>query len=76
MHYSNLKNEEALDEKAEVDSNEVSVKTASENKPPEAPVKKEAYWFIAMILTFIMIGSIVFFVSHTSGRNDLMMKAN
>ena len=66
MQYSNLKNEEVPDEKIDVGEENVEVR-AGVNKPQDILVKKEAYWFLAMVLTFKMIGSIVFYVTHTGG---------
>ena len=67
MQYSNLKNEEVPDEKLDVKEDNVEVRTAV-NNPRDILVKKEAYWFLAMVLTFLMIGSIVFYVTHTGGN--------
>ena len=64
MQYSNLTNEEVSEEKIDVGEENVAVRTGV-NKPQDILVKKEAYWFIAMVLTFIMIGSVVFYVTHT-----------
>ena len=66
MQYSNLTNEEVSEEKIDVGEENVEVRTGV-NKPQDILVKKEAYWFLAMVLTFIMIGSVVFYVTHTGG---------
>jgi hypothetical protein len=68
MQYSNLKNEEVTEDKLE-EVGEVNVDVRKGmKKPQDFLVKKEAYWFMAMVLTFIMIGSVVFYVTHSGGN--------
>ena len=67
MQYSNLKNEEVAEEKME-DNVEEKVDVRNGIKTTQdVLVKKEACWFIAMVLTFILIGSVVFYVTHSGG---------
>ena len=44
------------------------------NKAQDVLIKKEAYWFIAMVLAFILIGSVVFYVTHTGGYMFIIPK--
>ena len=66
MQYPHLTNEEVTEEKINVGEENVEVRTGG-NKPQDILVKKEDYWFIAMVLTFKMIGSVVFYMTHTGG---------
>ena len=75
MHYSNLKNEEWSEDKLEKtdDVAEIQVAASKGSSPgQDPPIRKEAYWFLAMVLTFLMIGSIVFYVSHTKGNKLIL----
>ena len=67
MQYSNLKNEEVTEEKMdEIGEAKVDVRDGMKTSQ-DVLVKKEACWFIAMVLTFILIGSVVFYVTHSGG---------
>ena len=68
MQYSNLNNEEVTEDKLEEDG-EVNVDVRKGmKKSQDVLLKKETYWFIALVLTFIMIGSVVFYVTHSGGN--------
>ena len=66
MQYSNLKNEELPEEKVE-NVGEANIRKGVKI-PEDLLVKKEACWFIAMVMTFILIGSVVFYVTHNGGN--------
>ena len=73
MQYSNLKNEEVTEDKLE-EVGEVNVDVRKGmKKPQDFLVKKEAYWFMAMVLTFLLIGSVVFYVTHSGGNIPLIV---
>ena len=64
MQYSNLKDEEQ-EERPKV-TKKVNISTDDLLK------KKESYWFLALILSLIIIGSIIFYCAHTGGESSLL----
>ena len=72
MQYSNLKNEEVTEEENGEGNTDVEVKLGLK-KSQDVLVKKEAYWFMAMVLTFLLIGSVVFYVTHSGGNIPLIV---
>ena len=69
MQYANLANEEAIEDKiGDHGGTDVFVagmrgcKTANDSSG-----KKDSFWLIALVLTILLIGSVVFFVTHTGG---------
>ena len=69
MKYSNLQNEAVTEEKTgESSQNDENVEVRNEaKKPQDLLMKKEGYWFIAMVLTFLLLGCIIFYMNHTTG---------
>ena len=68
MQYSNLKNEEVTEEKMdEIGEANVDVREGMKSSQ-DVLVKKEACWFIAMVFSFILIGSVVFYVTYSRGN--------
>ena len=62
MQYSNLKNEDQEEEKPKV------TKITLGRSTEDLLKKKESYWFVALVLTLIIIGSIIFYCAHTGGE--------
>ena len=69
MQYSNLENEEAIEDKVgDHGATEVVVARIKGCKTANNSVgKKDSFWLIALVLTILLIGSVVFFVTHTGG---------
>ena len=68
MQYSNLKDEEQ-EERPRV-SKKINISTDDLLK------KKESYWFLALIVTLITIGTVIFFCAHTGGDPSLLSHYN
>ena len=60
MGYANFRNEENT-ENAETNSARYNISS------DELFKKKESYWFLALILSLILIGSVIFYCAHTGG---------
>ena len=69
MQYSNLENEEVIEDKVgDHGATEVFVARIKGCKTANNSVgKKDSFWLIALVLTILLIGSVVFFVTHTGG---------
>ena len=59
-NYSNLRN----DDGSEKAPNERRINVSSE----DLIKKKESYWFLALVLTLLVIGTVVFYCAHTGGE--------
>ena len=59
-NYSNLRN----DDGSEKVPNERRINISSE----DLIKKKESYWFLALVLTLLVIGTVVFYCAHTGGK--------
>ena len=69
MQYANLENEEAIEDKVgDHGGTDVFVTRMRGCKTANDSVgKKDSFWLIALVLTILLIGSVVFFVTHTGG---------
>ena len=67
MQYSNLKNEESTEDKLGTVGDGSVVKMSGDGADEEVAMKRETFWFAALVLTLLLIGSVVFFVAHTGG---------
>ena len=62
MGYSNFRNEETHKDSDTSNSSRYNVSSEDLLK------KKESYWFIALVVTLILIGTVVFYCAHTGGQ--------
>ena len=62
MGYSNFRNEETHEDSDTSNSSRYNVSSEDLLR------KKESYWFIALVLTLILIGTVVFYCAHTGGQ--------
>ena len=67
MQYSNLKNETDQEEGRPKVAKKLNINMSTE----DLLKKKESYWFLALIITLIIIGSIIFYCAHTGGRERI-----
>ena len=67
MHYSNLRNEAEVPE-PRVDPGSSAAKLAL-GPGDELFKKRESYWFLALVVVLVLIGSIVFYCAHTGGQD-------
>ena len=67
MQYANLENEEIIEDKVADDGDE-DVIVARINGGKTAG-RKDSFWLIALVLTILLIGSLLFFVTHTGGTH-------
>ena len=74
MQYSNLKNEESTEDKLETVGDGSAVKMSGDGAGEKVAMKRETFWFAALVLTLLLIGSVVFFVTHTGGIPHLSIK--
>ena len=66
MHYSNLRNEAEVPE-PRVDPGSSAAKL-SLGPGDDLFKKRESYWFLALVVVLVLIGSIVFYCAHTGGQ--------
>ena len=66
MQYSNLKNEADQEEGRPKVARKFNINMSTE----DLLKKKESYWFLALIITLIIIGSIIFYCAHTGGMME------
>ena len=64
MTYLNLRNEPET-------GNRVAITMSSDT---DLLKKKESYWFLALVVALIVIGSIVFYSAHTGGEAEYYIR--
>ena len=62
MGYANLRDEDNA-ENSDTSSSRYNISSSD-----ELFKKKESYWFLALILSLILIGSVIFYCAHTGGK--------